>query len=191
MPASVTTSASIEVPAAEAPSSDRVAVGYVVRAKGLRGEVRVEPLTHSIERFEELDEVVLEREGCPDLKLQIESWRFDQPGILLKFAGIDEPETAREKLAKGYLTIPRGQVAPLPEDTYYVFELIGCAVEDESGETVGEIIDVVEMPSADMYVVRHRDGDVMIPAVRKFVRHISIAEKRVVVSEIESLVNVK
>ena len=183
--------ATMSKPASKEATADRVAVGYVVKAKGVQGEVKVEPLTHSIDRFDELDEVVLERDGCPDLKLKIESWRFDQPGILLKFVGIDEPETAREKLAKGYVTIPKGQVAPLPEDTYYVFELVGCAVEDESGETVGEIIDVRELPSADVYVVRHGDGEVMIPAVRKFVRHISIPEKRVTVSEIESLLEVK
>ena len=96
-------------------------------------------------------------------------------------------ESAREALVKGYLSIPREKLAPLPEDEYYVFDLVGCAIEDESGRSLGEITDVWEMPGSDIYVVRREDGkDIMIPAVRKFVREISIPDKRVVVSGVDA-----
>ena len=100
----------------------RIAVGYVVRAKGVRGEVKVEPLTHSPERFDELTEVVLERPGDPERVLRIEGWRADMPGLLVKFAGVDSPEAARQELVEGYLMVPREEVADLPSgDIFYVF----------------------------------------------------------------------
>ncbi len=170
-------------------SDDRINIGYVVRTKGVLGEVKVEPLTHSLTRFDEITDLILERRGSPDLQLRIESWRFDQPGILIKFEGFDDPESARDSLVKGYLAIRRDELAPLPENEHYVFDLIGCSIEDESGRRLGEIADVLEMPSADVYVVRHEDREVMIPAVREFVRDISISDKRVIVSGVEAFLS--
>jgi len=166
-------------------TSARVAVGYVVRAKGVRGEVRVEPLTGRVERFGELREVFLERGREPVRRLVIEAWRPDAPGVLIKFAGIDTPEAAKEALAKGYITVPREEVPPPPDGTHYVFDLLGCQVVDESGRVLGEIADVLEMPSSDMYVVRSCEREVLVPAVEHFIAEISMAQRRVTVRGVE------
>lgn len=165
----------------------RVAVGYIVRPKGIEGEVQVEPLTHTVERFDELSEVVIERTGEPNRSLTIEAWRRDHPGILVKFAGIDTPEIARDALAKGYITVPGDEVAPLPDGTHYVFEVIGCRVEDESGVALGHISEVLEMPSSDVYLVRSGEREVMVPAVDSFIVEISIPQQRVVVRGVDGL----
>ncbi len=166
---------------------DRITVGYVVRAKGVRGEVRVEPLTHSIERFDMLSKVVLERGEEPLKHLVIQHWRPDLPGVLIKFRGINTPEQARETVVKGYITVARDEVAPLPGGHYYVFDLIGCDVEDELGSHLGKLIDVREMPSTDVYVVDTGSKHVMVPAVRHFIVDVSIAERRVTVRGVEDL----
>ena len=168
-------------------ASARVAVGYVVRAKGIRGEVRVEPLTGRIERFDELREVFFERGREPTRRLVIDGWRPDAPGVLVKFAGIDTPEEAKQALAKGYITVPREEVPPLPQGAHYVFELMGCQVEDESGRVLGEIAEVLKMPSYDVYVVRSGDREVMVPAVENFVKDISVEQRRVSVRGVEEL----
>ena len=98
-------------------ASGRVAVAYISRPHGVRGEVRAEALTHSLERFDDLENVVLERAGQPELSLVLERWRTDAKGLLLKFAGVDSPEAARDELVKGYITVARNQLAPLPEGT--------------------------------------------------------------------------
>ena len=173
----------------ESSSTERIAIGYVVRAKGVQGEVKVEPLTHSATRFDELTNVVLEHPDHEGLELQIESWRYDQPGVLIKFVGFDEPESANATLVKGYLTIRREMVPPPPEDEHYVFDLIGCAIVDESGRQIGEIVNILEMPASDVYVVRRGESEIMIPAGREFVREISIPNKRVCVSGIDAFLD--
>ena len=165
----------------------RVAVGYIVRPKGIVGEVQVEPLTHTVERFDELSEVILERTGEPDRRITIEAWRRAHPGILVKFAGVDSPEIARDTLARGYITVPQDEVAPLPDGTHYVFEIIGCSVVDESGVNLGRISEVLEMPSADVYVVRSGEREVMVPAVESFIVEISIPQQRIVVRGVDEL----
>jgi 16S rRNA processing protein RimM len=165
----------------------RIAVAYITRAKGVRGEVKAEALTHSLSRFDRLAGIVLQKEGRPDLPLRLEAWRSELPGLRLKFAGIDTPEAARELLVGGYVTVAPDQVAPLPEDTFYHFELIGCAVEDESGRSLGEVVGVQELPSTDVYQVRGERGEVLIPAVGDFIVEVAVAARRIVVRGIEEL----
>ena len=159
-----------------------------MRAKGVKGEVKVKPLTHSVERFDALLEVVVERLGEPDRVLRIEHWRRDRPGVLVKFAGIDTPEAATECLVKGYLTVCRSEVAPLPSsDTFYVFDLVGCRVEDESGRDMGAVVDVLEMPSTDVFLIRRNGQEIMVPVVGNFVSEVSVADRRLVVKGVEGL----
>ena len=174
--------------AAGAPGPGRVAVGFAGRAKGVRGEVVVEPLTWNPDRFDGLREVRLERDGRADLEVRIERWRPDPGGVLVKFAGFDSPEQVREEITGGYLTIPSDQVAPAPEGRYYVFEVVGCRVFDDLGRGLGEVTEVLEMPASDVFAVRlDRGGQVLLPVVRDFVRRIDLERRRIEVRGVEEL----
>ena len=166
-------------------ASGRVAVAYISRPHGVRGEVRAEALTHDLERFDGLENVVLERARQPDRPLAFERWRTDAKGLLLKFAGIDSPEAARDELVKGYVTVARDQVAPLPEGTYYIDDLIDVVVVDAAGRELGRIAEVMQMPSSDVWVVRGTSGEILVPAVGDFV--VAVEEGRVVVQGLEEL----
>ena len=167
--------------------SQRVAVAYISRTFGVRGEVRAEALTHSLERFNGLATIVLQRDGQPDRPLQLERWRTDAKGLLLKFAGINTPEMARADLVKGYVTVPPDQTAPLPEGTYYIDDLVGSEVVDRDGRVLGLLAEVLQMPNSDVYVIRGEIGEVLIPAVGDFV--VKIEPGRVVVRGIEKLLD--
>ncbi|MCC7261663.1 MAG: 16S rRNA processing protein RimM [Candidatus Latescibacteria bacterium] len=167
----------------------RIAVGYVSRVKGVRGQVKVEPLTHDLSRFTGLKAVVLTREGSPDLPLRLDDWRVEGPSLVMKFAGIDTCEAAREELVKGYLTVAPEEAAPLPPDTFYVADLVGCRVETEAGVVLGQLTEVMSLPTTDAYVVRPEQGgeEFLIPAVGDFVVEVKPAERRVVVRGVEDL----
>ena len=90
-------------------------------------------MSHSPERFGELSLVVLQSDGTPDKEMQIERWRPEGRGIILKFRGVDSPEQAREIATKRYVTVAPNEVAELPEGMHYISEVIGCRVENEEG----------------------------------------------------------
>ena len=163
----------------------RVAVAYISRTWGVRGEVRAEALTHRVERFSDLQAVVLQGAGRPDRPLELERWRVDAKSLLLKFAGIDAPEQARSMLVGGYVTIAPDQRDPLPEGTHYIDDIVDCAVVTPEGQPLGRIVEVVSMPSTDAYVVRGTKGEALVPAVGDFV--VEIAPGRVVVRGVEEL----
>ena len=166
---------------------NRVAVGYVTRTKGVRGHVKVEVLTHRLSRFDELSQVVIEKEGLPDIELRIDSWRPEQPGILMKFVNVDSREDAREILVKGYVTIDADDVAVPPENEFYISDLIGCTVVDEKDGCLGSVVEVMQMPSTDVYVVRNEERELLIPAVVDFVVEVSIRKRRIVVKGLNEL----
>ena len=163
----------------------RVAVAYISRTWGVRGEVRAKALTHRVERFSDLRAVVLQGADRPDLPLELERWRVDAKSLLLKFAGINAPEQARSTLVGGYVTIAPDQRDPLPEGTHYIDDIVDCAVVTPEGQPLGRIVEVVSMPSTDAYVVRGTKGEALVPAVGDFV--VDIAPGRVVVRGVEEL----
>ena len=163
----------------------RVAVAYISRPWGVRGEVRAQALTHRVERFSDLRDVVLQCASRADRPLALERWRVDAKSLLLKFAGIDSPEQARSILVGGYVTIAPDQRDPLPEGTHYIDDLVNCAVVDSAGEPLGHIVEVLSMPTTDAYVVRGAKGEALVPAVGDFV--VEIAPGRVVVQGVEEL----
>lgn len=165
----------------------RIAVARITRTKGVLGHVKAEVLTHDARRFDLLAEVVVEKERQPERRVVLESWRPEPGGVLLKFAGIGTPEEARRVLCGGYVTVAPEQAPSLPGDTYYVYDLVGCTVQDEQGRDLGQIVEVLQMPSTDVYQVRGPAGEVLIPAVASFVVRVSIAEKRVVVRGVSEL----
>lgn len=167
----------------------RIAVAYITRTKGIGGHVKAQVLTHRLSRFDELSAVVVQKQGQPDCALTLEHWQPEPNGVLLKFAGIDNPEEARKQVVKGYVTIAPAELAPLPESTFYIFQLVGCAVEDEEGRWLGEIVDVLQMPSTDVYQVQGAGGELLIPAVGDFIVDLSIPERRVKVRGLAELLD--
>ncbi|SVB02501.1 uncharacterized protein METZ01_LOCUS155355 [marine metagenome] len=167
---------------------ERITIGYLTRTKGVRGWVVTEPLTDDPHRFEAVEDVVVEIDRREPIELKIEDWRLEGTIVLLKFAGIDTPEEARERVLKGYVTIPKDQLAPLPEGQHYVFDLIGCQVVDADDVDLGAVTQVLPMPSADVIVVRRpRGGEAMVPMVGDFVESVDTQARQIRVRGVEEL----
>ena len=77
------------------------------------------------------------------------------------------------------LTVPRGDLSPLPSDTYYVADLIGLAVLDEQGRRVGVVRDVLPGPANDALEL---DTGLLLPLVEDCVREVDLAGRRVLLN---------
>ncbi len=113
--------------------------------------------------------------------MKIESSRLVTGKPILKFAGVDTPEAA-SKLTNRHLAVKSDQLVKLPEDTYYVFDLIGCEVFDETGARIGKVTDVQQYPANDAYVIRTENNEeVLFPAVLEYVKEIDAENRKIVV----------
>ena len=108
--------------------------------------------------------------------------------LSIKFKGINTKEEA-EKLKTLYLIISRADAVKLPEDTYFIVDLIGLDVFLQDGSYVGKVEDVFSTKSNDVYVVRSEEGkQILIPAIASIVKKVDIEnEKRITIEKMEGL----
>ena len=151
-----------------------VTIGAVAAPHGVRGEVRVLPLTEFPDRFYELTRVFLHR-GDQRQELEVTSVKSHARGLfLLKLAGIDSRDAA-ERWRGAEVLVPRSEAVPLPPGRHYVFELVGARVVSKEGRLLGLLQDVLTTGANDVYVVRGKGArEILIPAVRHVVLSIDV-----------------
>ncbi len=161
---------------------ERIKVGQVVNAVGLKGELKVYHYSDYKERFEELSKIYLE-----NTRYQISGVRYRKEMVILKLRGVDD-RTEAEKHKGEDVYIDKSDVRVLPEDTYYIFDLIGMKVVDESGNTIGILCDVIQNTAQDLYEVeKENKSKFLIPAVEEFILSIDVKSKTMTVRLIEGL----
>ncbi len=162
-----------------------VVVGEVLKARGVKGELLVRPLTSSMERFLSLRSVWLEANGRENFL--IESSRPSGELALVKIEGIDTREQAVH-LSGLALTVPRSEVPPHPDGGHYMFELIGMRVLRTDGIEVGEVVDLMETGSNLVYVVKSTDGkETLVPATRDVVEKLDFEDSVILVRPVPGL----
>ncbi|MEW6182585.1 MAG: ribosome maturation factor RimM [Bacillota bacterium] len=159
---------------------DLIAIGEIVAPHGHRGTVRVLPLTDFPERFSGMSTVTVFKDGqCR--KYTVESAERHKRFVLLKLAEVKDMNAA-ELLRGTLIKVPREEAAPLPDGSYYIFDVIGLEVWAEDGSRLGTISEVFQTGANDVYSIRLTDGrEILIPALKEVVLEIDVPGRRMVV----------
>lgn len=161
-------------------SVELVAIGVIEKSFGVRGELRVRSLSDVPGRFEGLTRVTLEAPSGTVKDATIRSVRAMNGSYVLGMDVCSTPEEAA--MFRGWtLKIPQGSAPPLPQGQYYEYELIGLAVQDETGRSVGMVEEIIKTPGHHVFVVRGEDGEVLIPAVKDAVAAVDVPNKTMTV----------
>jgi len=171
---------------ADDPSDPLVAIGLVVKPRGVRGELKVEPLTDFPRRFESLETVELDLGEGKVVSFEIEGVRFFRESVLLKLKGVDDRDAA-EKFRGAYCCVRRSETFRLESGNYYVFEIEGLRVIDVSGSLTGRVKKVERYPANDVLVIETPEGDLLLPAVRDFVLDIDLGRGTMTIDPPEGL----
>lgn len=166
---------------------DYLEIGQIVNSYGIKGFLKVVPFTDDLTRFEDLETVFIEYKNKLE-EFTIEEVKYHKNLVLLKVKGIDKIEDT-EKYKNCYLKINRENAVKLPDNTYFIIDLIGIEVFDEDEKNLGKIIDVFPTGSNDVYVVKDELGkQILLPAIKSVVKDVDIQNKKMVVHLIEGLV---
>lgn len=157
------------------PDEGYVAVGRVLSPFGLKGEVRLQPLTDNAERF-----LPKSRVWAGTQPLTIEAAREAQGYVYLSFKGFHDRSSV-EPFTHALLQVPESALAPLEEGIYYRFQLIGLAVVSPSDEILGTLDEIIETGANDVYRVRRPDGsDMLLPALPDVILNVDLDAKQMV-----------
>lgn len=170
-----------------------VQVGFVFRAHGMEGELKVNPEhTDDPARFEELDTVYLGRSPHAVTRHEIASVRYQETKrgttVILGLADVASRSDAEEVMKQKVFADEAD--LELADDEIFIHDLVGLSVVTEAGETLGTVANYMEMPAQDVFVVhRPEAGEAMIPAVEDFIVDIDLDGGRLVVRPIEGLLD--
>ncbi|SES66933.1 16S rRNA processing protein RimM [Natronincola peptidivorans] len=160
-------------------------VGKILNTHGIKGEIKVFSLTDYDERFEELEYVYIE--GHKE-KFHISNVKYRPKDIIIAFKDHDDINNV-EKFKGKYLLIDEGQKRELPEDTYYIVDIIGLDVYTIDHKYLGKVVDVLQAGSNEVYCIKNEAGkELMIPAVKEFIPEISLETGKIIVDPIEGMI---
>lgn len=164
----------------------RVAVGRIGKPHGIRGEVTIVPMTDEPDQRFAPGSAFLREGGHP---LEVAASRWHAGTLLIKFVGCNDRNSA--ELLRGSILEVERDAADTPEDPaeFYDSSLIGCQVYDQVGDLVGEVIDVLHLPSQDLLVVEGSGREILIPFVHEMVPIVDIGTQRIVIDPPEGLLS--
>lgn len=163
-------------------------IGRIVNTHGIRGELKVVPLTDNINRYDELEWVYIRINGVQK-KYDIESVRYHKNNVLLKLKDIDNMTDA-QKIKECFVEIPRELGIKLTKGSYFISDLIGCDVVADDDKNLGKVVDVLKTGSNDVYVVKDtNDRQVLLPAIKEVVLDVDIENKIIKVRLMDGLID--
>lgn len=161
--------------------SEYLQIGEIVNTHGIKGELRVLPLSDAPGRFAGLKEIVIEKNDHLKGRMEIENVRYIKNMAVIKMKGIDTLNDA-ELLKGSFISIHRDNARILGKDEYFICDILGCAVHDDGGQYIGTVKDVIRTGSNDVYVIDcgNGEGERMLPALKSVVRSISLKDKKII-----------
>lgn len=170
------------------PDDDRVVVGRVVAAHGIRGEISIEPLTDNPERFRPGSRVWLSRPGGPERELEILNVRPHRGRLLARLSELEDRDAA-EELRDAEVFVRESDLPPAPEGSYYHFEIEGCRCRDIRLGSLGTVRRVLEDGGGELLEIVSGERVLLIPFVEPYLRKIDVESKIIELDLPEGLVD--
>jgi 16S rRNA processing protein RimM len=165
-----------------------VALGKVVGAHGVRGDLLVVAYSGSLEALEGKEEVFLRGARGALSRYRLRWIRPHKAAFIVGLEGVAGRQEALG-LAGEELALPEAELPPLEDDEYYWFQLVGLEVVTTSGQRLGRVAQIMATGAADVLVVRRgRGGELLLPAIPEVVKRVALAEGRMVIEPPEGLI---
>ena len=168
-----------------------VTIARLGRAWGSRGELTAIALTSRPERFQQLHEIFLFREGALVAAggFQVESVREHGREWIFKFRGVETISQA-EPLEHAEVRIPMADRLSLPDGEHYLSDLLGCEVRDgKTGDLVGTVTGWQDAGGTGLLEIAGGNGQLLVPFAQSICIEIDTRAKRIMVNLPDGLKN--
>lgn len=161
---------------------DYFSVGEIVNTFGIKGEIKLSPETIDENRFENPNPYYI---GDDKVKVHIEKHRKQKSVLIIKFKEFNNINDV-EKFKKQKLYVEKSDLVDLGENEYFIHDLIGLKVIND-GKEIGKLSNVLQGYSNDVYAIRTKEKEILIPAVKDFIKEVDIENNKIYVNLIEGM----
>lgn len=158
-----------------------IQVGKITRTHGTRGELKVLPGEGSSGAWREAEVVVLGSE-----RFRIRGVRGSGRFAILALEGIDTLESAEELKGKN-VYVPRDQLPDAEAGSFYAGDLEGLTVVTAQGQVLGVLAEIFDNGAHEIYVVRDKAREILLPVVDGVVVEVDLDAGRMVVEPPQGL----
>lgn len=149
-------------------------IGLIVKPQGIRGQLKVQPLTDDINRFNNLKEVIIENKTY-----RVEKSVIGGGMVFVSLFGLSDRNMAETFRGK-YISVTRENALPLDDGRYFIVDIIGCSVKTDEGKIVGKVTDVTSART-DILTLNCEDNRVMrFPFLKDLIVSVDIDKKEIV-----------
>ncbi len=145
-------------------------VGKILKPQGIKGELKILPLTDDVSRFRSVKYLIVKGQALPVLSLRITG-----EYVYCVLDGVNDRNKA-EELRDEFVSVKRQDAVPLEEGRHFIVDLIGCKIFSGT-EEVGVLIDVLQNTKTDVYVVKGKKGEIMFPVVDDLIECTNTVDK--------------
>ena len=169
----------------------RLAIGFVAGASGDNGAIRVHWFGDGPEGLLAAGTVWLAVDNDDEFPRRHLVKGAAVAGGVVRMELVGLRESADAKAYKSRLVlVEQDELAPLGDDEYYWYELIGFDVETDAGDPIGRVVELLETGAHDVLVVAAPGGEQhLIPTAREFLTEIDREARRLVVALIPGLLD--
>lgn len=159
-----------------------ITIGYIVAPHGKKGELQIHILTEFPERFQRGAAVFIN-----NIVNYIEYSQLGNEYGIIKINDVNS-YTDAELLRGKNIEIPESERKPLIKGRYYQYDILGLEVWLTGGTFLGKVTQILKTGSNDVYVISNDKREILIPAVKDVIRDIDMVSKRIVIEQIEGLI---
>lgn len=154
---------------------EKIAIGEIVKSIGLKGELKVMPLTNDLNRFKKLTNFFI---GGFSTEFDCQYAKIRPNYICLKIKGFDSVNEV-EKFKSKMIYVSKEDAVILKKDEYFISDLIGCRVIDGEENVIGEITDIENFGASDIIVIASKNAEIRLPFLEDVFSRIDTENKRV------------
>ncbi len=157
---------------------EKIVIGQIAKPQGIKGEIKITPLTEDISRFTSLKEVYL---GTETRQRTVSGCRIANNSVLMYIDGIltrNDAEAARGQ----FISIDKENALPLSKGEYFISDIIGCKIYDQGGAYLGIVKNIIKNGAADVYEAEKDGKTFMFPYIERLQAAVDIQGKKITVN---------
>lgn len=166
--------------------NDKTLVGKIINTHGIKGNVKIYPYTDNPERFKDLDYLLI---GEDFKELRIVDMFIQKGFVYIRFEGYEDINKILDFVNSNVYIYDKDRVK-LPDDRYFISDIVNMEVHDLEGQLLGKVTDVIENLANDLFQVQNRNGKIFyLPARKEFIKEIDVDKKVIIIDPIEGLLD--
>lgn len=150
----------------------KILIGKIVKAQGIKGEVKVECYLDSPVALKKPSVLYTgtKSQSVRNIRAAKDCW-------YMSFDGVNDRNTA--ETLRGWEVYALRSDVQIADGSYFVQDVVGCDVFLDNGDKVGEVKEVLQYGSADVYVVQNGKKSLSFPWLKNLVNKVDTEGKRI------------